>query len=177
MESFDRVGVGCLYVSCSYASSFTASYAATLDAHGLLCLVWGGWVLVCYIEGVDELYRLAASPLGYVMDLLPWALYLLPKLRLSCTLVLGQGQDVDGGFNASCWLVRRVVCALMRIVCYLRRRLVVSYFQLVEAVLQHLHLSLCCCCALCVANNLFCNGRFVHCGFCSIECRTISFLD
>ena len=91
VESFDIVGVGCLYVSCSYASSFTASYAATLDAHGLLCLVWGGWVLVCYIEGVDELYRLAASPLGSDTDSLPWAVSLLLELCFSCPFGAGPG--------------------------------------------------------------------------------------
>ena len=77
MESFDPVGVGCLYVSCSSASSLAESSAATPAAHGLLCLVWGSWVLVFYIGGVYELESLAASLLGSVAESLPWALYLM----------------------------------------------------------------------------------------------------
>ena len=123
-----------------------------------------------------ELYRLASPLLGSVVDYLPWELSLLLKHFFSCPLVLGRGQDVDGGRNDRFWTVRRVVHALSLIVCYLKRGLVVSYLQLVEEIFQHLQLYLCCCCTLCVANNRFYNRRFVHCGFCGIECCPISFL-
>ena len=48
-------------------------------------------MLVCYIWGVAELYRLAASQLGYVADPLSWEVSLLLKMILSCPLVLGRG--------------------------------------------------------------------------------------
>ena len=176
MELFDLVGVGCLHVYCASISSLAESYAVTLAAHGLTCLVWVVWVMVCYIGGVDELDILAASPLGSIADSLSGALYLLLKRRFPCPLVLEWGRDVDGGRNTICWMVWRVVRVLWHIVCYLTRRLVVSYLHLVDAVLQLLHLSLCCCCTLCVANNRFCDGRFTHCGFCGIGCRPINFL-
>ena len=96
MESLDIVGVGCLHVSFSSESSLVGSSSASLAAHGLI-IVWGGWVLLCYIGGVTKLYRLAASPLGSVSDSLPWAFSLLLKQRLSFPLVLGRGRDIDGG--------------------------------------------------------------------------------
>ena len=40
--------------------------------------------------------------MGFIMDPLSWALFLLLKQRLSCPLVLGRGWDVDGGLNSSC---------------------------------------------------------------------------
>ena len=93
------IGVGCLYISFSSVSSLAASSLAYPSAHGLI-LVWGGWVLVCYIGGgVTKLDRLAASTLGFILDYIPWALSLLLKRRLSCPLVLGRGQDIDGGWN------------------------------------------------------------------------------
>ena len=85
---------------CSSASSLVASSLASLAAHGFI-LVWGGWVLVCYIEGVTKLDILAASLLVSVTDSLPWVLSLLLKSCLYLTLVMGWGQDVDGGWNPS----------------------------------------------------------------------------
>ena len=98
VEYIYLVGRGCLHVSCSSVSSTAASSSTSPDAHRLI-LVWGCWVLVCYIGGVNKLDRLAASPLGSVTDSLPWALLLLPKHCLSFPLVLGRRQDIDGGWN------------------------------------------------------------------------------
>ena len=110
-------------------------------------------MLLCYIGGVDELERLLAYPLVSIADLIFWVLSLLLKCRLSCPLVLGRGWDVDGGWNSSCWLLPCVVRALWRVVCYLRRVLMVSYFQLVETVFQGLHLYLYCCGVFCIVHN------------------------
>ena len=132
--------------------------------------------MLCYIGVVAKMYRLQASLLGLVAESLPWALSLLLKLRLSCPLVLGWGRDVDGWWNTRYWLVRCRVRAPRHIVCYIRRGWVVYYLQFIESVLQRLHLSLCCCCALCVEDNQFYIGEFVHCGFYGIELCPISFL-
>ena len=96
---FNFFGLGLLHVYCSFASSLAACSVATPAEHGLLWMVWGGLVLICYIGRVAERYRLASSPLGSVADPLSWALSLMLKLCLSCPLVLGRGWDVGGGWN------------------------------------------------------------------------------
>ena len=87
--------------------------------------------MVCYIGVVDELDRLATSPLGSIADPLSWELSLLLKRRFPFPLVLGRGWYIYGGWNDSFWMVRRVVRALWRVVCYLRRELVFYYFQFI----------------------------------------------
>ena len=116
VESCVSVGVGSLHVSCSSESSLAESSTATSAAHGLLCLVWGGWVLVYNIGGVDKLDNLSASLLGSVADSLPWEFSLLLKRCLSYPFVLVWGMDVDGGWNARFWMVQRVVHALRLII-------------------------------------------------------------
>ena len=101
MESLDLVGVDSLHVSCSSTSSLSASSSASLAAHGLI-LVWGGWLLVFYIGVVTKMERLAAYLLGSVADYLPWVLSLFLKCCLYCPLVLGQGYEIDGGWNTRC---------------------------------------------------------------------------
>ena len=136
-----------LHVSCYSASYLAVSSAETSADHGLLCLLW---------RGAGRWYAILGEWINWIGWRPPcWELSLTMKHLLSYPLLLSQGKDVNYGWNASLWLVRRVVCALRRILCYLRRGFVVSYLQLIEAVLQRLHLSLslCCCCMLYVANN------------------------
>ena len=130
VESLDLVGVGYLHVSCNSASSLAASSLASPAAHGFI-LVWGCWVLLCYIGGVNQLDSLATSLLGSVADSLPWAFSLLLKCCLYFPLVLGWGRDIDDGWNPICFPVWGAVRALRCIVCFLRGGLVVSYLILI----------------------------------------------
>ena len=127
VKLLDLVGVDCLNIFFSYASSFAASSLAFPNSHGLI-LVWGGWMMVCYIGVVNKLDRLLASTLISFADSLPSALSLLLKHRFSFPLVLGQWQDIYGGCNPIYLLMRHVVHALRHIVFCLRMGLVVYYF-------------------------------------------------
>ena len=59
----------------------------------------------------------------------PTFLGIVPAAENSFVLSIGVGQGggggVDGGWNVSCWMVRRLVCALWCLVCHLRMRLMV----------------------------------------------------
>ena len=146
MESLDLVGVGRLHVSCSsayYLATPSTAALCALPGHPWVTVTdMGGWVMVFYIGGIAELDRLAASLLVSVAESLPWALSLMLKRRLSCPLVLVRGRDVDGGWDSSFCLVRNVVLDLRQILGHQRRGLVVSYTQLVDAILQRMQLSL-----------------------------------
>ena len=130
VEYLDLVGVGYMNVSCCSEYYLAASSSAYPDDHRFIP-VWGGWVLVCYIGGMNKLDRLAASPLVSVVDSLHWALSLMLKCCFSFPLVLVRGQDIDGGRNPSCWLVWHVVRNLRCIVFCLRGGLVVYYFRFI----------------------------------------------
>ena len=125
---------------------------------------------------MTKLDRLTASHLGSVVESLSWSLSMVLKRCLSHPLMLGREQENDIGWKTRCWMVRSIVRSLRHIVRCMRRGLVVSNFQLIQLVLQHPHLNLCCCCTICILNNQFCNEKFVHCGFGGIELLSVSFL-
>ena len=177
MEYLDLVGVGRIHFSFSSASSLTAPSTASLAAHGLMCLVWGGLVSGMLYWGSGWNGQVGGFLVGICCILASLGVVPASETSLVLSIGAGPGAGVYGGWNSILWLVRCVVTAPRLIVGYPMWLLVVSYFQLVEAILQHLHLSLCCCCTLCVTNNRLCNGWFIHCGLCGIECRPIYFLS
>ena len=52
VEAFGFFGVGRLYVSCSSAYFLAVCSVVTPAVHVLLCLAWGGLLLVYHIGGV-----------------------------------------------------------------------------------------------------------------------------